>query len=108
MTDDIRATIRESNETLRATVQAGFESLQEELRMSREQGHIPVSVLEKILEQNYKAYASMAAHTDATNKHVMKTLCYLTTGLLVWVTGMKYFFPDHLPSAVDSVMASEP
>lgn len=102
---ELRA-IREGNESLRMAIQAGFESLQEELRVTRESGNIPISVLERILEQNNKAYSSMHASTDATNKRVMGTLCYITTGLLVWFTGMKYFFPESLPAPVEAAFAA--
>lgn len=101
---EIKVAIKEEIESLRETTQGGFDSLLHELRLSREQGHIPVSVMEKILQQNHDAYRDIiktsneahresATSTTESNRKVMNTLCYVVAALLAWVTGIKYFEP---------------
>jgi hypothetical protein len=84
----------------------GFSSLEKEFRLGREQGHIPVNVMEKLLTSNNEAYMAMitainTSNTESrkssneTNTQLLNRVLTMMCVLLAWVTGMKFFLPDN-------------
>jgi hypothetical protein len=68
---------------LQGTMTGGFKSVVDELKLSRTEGHIPVSVMKQILD----------ALRDILVP-IFKGLCTVVVILIVWVTGMKYLLPS--------------
>lgn len=69
-------------ESLESVLRQGFQTVTEELRLMREQGHIPVSVVEKIHEQ----------HKNLIHP-VIRLLCTALVLTLLWFTGLKAALP---------------
>jgi hypothetical protein len=92
---EIKKAIEDSSKEQRKVMEKGFEELKRELQLGREQGHIPITVLEKMLESNNSAYKEMIHNNNLTYKSILKTICWMMVVLLGWVTGMKYFLPDN-------------
>lgn len=118
---EIKDVIKDTSRELKDVTKEGFASLQAELRLSREQGHIPVSVMKEILNSNNEAYKSMINSVTDANKEnrkssdtayqsILKTVCYMMAGVLAWVTGMKIFLPEiaqlkaNVPQVIERVI----
>lgn len=67
---------------IQGTMRDGFRAVVEELKLSRSEGHIPVSVMQKILESLQHIIVP-----------IVKCLCAVVGLLLAWVTGIKYLAP---------------
>lgn len=69
-------------DSLELVLKNGFDSVTNELRALREQGYIPVSVVEK-----------MAEHQRAVIHPIIRTLCIALVAIIAWFTGLKGLFP---------------
>jgi hypothetical protein len=69
-------------ESLEAVLRDGFNGVTAELKALREQGYIPVSVVEKITEQQRNIIHP-----------VIRTLCYSMIVVILWFTGFKAALP---------------
>lgn len=98
-------TIKDTNKELKDVMRDGFKSVSHELQVSREQGHIPIGVMEKILTSNNEANRTTILSITEANKEnrkssdeaytrILKTVCWMMGVILVWVTGMKVWLPD--------------
>ncbi len=67
---------------LEKVLKNGFDSVTHELRALREQGYIPVSVVEKMAEQQ-----------KAVIHPIIRTLCIALVAIIAWFTGLKGLFP---------------
>lgn len=67
---------------LERVLKNGFDSVTSELRALREQGYIPVSVVEKMNEQQ-----------RAVIHPIIRTLCIALVAIIAWFTGLKGLFP---------------
>jgi hypothetical protein len=65
--------------SLETVLKNGFEQVTTELRLMREQGHIPLPVVTKIID---------------LFKPIIKVLCATVLLLVVWFTGVKHFLPQ--------------
>lgn len=69
-------------ESLESVLKEGFQGVTEELRALRQEGYIPISVMQKITDQQ---------------KHlihpVIRVLCYSLIALILWFTGLKAALP---------------
>src|SRR5574343_182408 len=74
-------------ESLESVLRQGFSSVTEELRLLREQGYVPVSVLERITEQQ-KSFVYP----------IIKVLCVSLVLTIVWFTGLKALLPHVFPN----------
>jgi hypothetical protein len=72
--------------SLEMVLKQGFEGVTQELKALREQGYIPVSVVEKISEQQ-----------KAIIHPVIKLLCYSLILVILWFTGLKAALPHLFP-----------
>ena len=77
----------EKFESLEATLKQGFDNVTGELRLLREQGYVPVSVLEKITEQQ-KTFVYP----------IIRVLCASLVITILWFTGLKALLPHIFPS----------
>lgn len=102
---DLRNAMKDGFDDLKKTTKDGFDSLLQELRVSREQGHIPLSVMKEMLVSNNAAYQEMmkASHeafkearksSDESYSKILRQVCWMMAAVLVWVTGMKIWLPD--------------
>lgn len=64
---------------LQGVMSGGFKAVVDELKLSRNEGHIPVSVMERILDSLKQIIVP-----------IVKCLCAVVGLLLAWVTGIKY------------------
>lgn len=69
-------------ESLESVLKQGFDGVTSELKALREQGYIPVSVVEKLTEQQ-----------KALIHPVIKLLCYSLILVILWFTGLKAVLP---------------
>jgi hypothetical protein len=69
-------------ESLESVLRSGFDGVTGELKALREQGYIPISVVEKITEQQ-----------KAIIHPVIKVLCYSLIVVILWFTGLKAALP---------------
>jgi hypothetical protein len=69
-------------DSLENVLRQGFDQVTEELRLMREQGHIPISIAKQITEQQ-RAFVMP----------VIKFLCVSMIMLVVWFTGLKAALP---------------
>jgi hypothetical protein len=69
-------------ESLESVLRNGFDGVTGELKALREQGYIPISVVEKITEQQ-----------KAIIHPVIKVLCYSLIVVILWFTGLKAALP---------------
>lgn len=69
-------------DSLESVLKKGFDGVTGELKALREQGYIPVSVVEKITEQQ-----------RAIIHPVIKLLCYSLILVILWFTGLKAVLP---------------
>ena len=69
-------------EGLESVLRRGFDQVTEELRMMREQGHIPISVARQITEQQ-KTFIMP----------IIKFLCITLLLIVMWFTGLKAALP---------------
>jgi hypothetical protein len=69
-------------ESLESVLRNGFEGVTGELKALREQGYIPISVVEKITEQQRNIIHP-----------VIKVLCYSLIVVILWFTGLKAALP---------------
>lgn len=90
---ELKAAIKDGIDDLKATTREGFDSLLMELRMSREQGHIPVSVMEKMLTAQNEAFKENRKSSDEAYSKILKTFAMLISALMAWFTGV-YAFTD--------------
>jgi hypothetical protein len=74
-------------ESLERVLSSGFQQVTEELRLLREQGYIPVSVMEKMTKQQQEVIHP-----------VIKVLCYSLIAIIVWFTGLKAALPHIFPN----------
>lgn len=99
---DFKSSIREGITDLKTVTREGFDSLKSELKLSREQGHIPITVMEKILASNNAAYSSMmkSSHeafaesrrsSNESNRRILNQLCWMMGCLVAWVTGVQVY-----------------
>lgn len=70
-------------ESLEQVLKNGFDTVANELKQMREGGHIPISVMHKIID---------------CFRPVFKTLCITIILLTMWLTGVKNILPHVLPS----------
>lgn len=66
-------------ESLESVLRNGFDGVTTELRALREQGFIPISVMEKI--------------THNVIQPVIRVLCYALIVVILWFTGLKAVLP---------------
>jgi hypothetical protein len=66
-------------ESLESVLRNGFEGVTGELKALREQGYVPVSVMEKI--------------TNNIIHPVIRVLCYSLIVVILWFTGLKALLP---------------
>lgn len=78
----LKASQEQRFESLERVLKDGFQGVTEELRLLREQGYIPVSVLQKITEQQ-----------RALIHPIIKLLSVSMILILVWFTGLKAILP---------------
>ena len=69
-------------ESLESVLRNGFDGVTAELKALREQGYIPISVVEKITEQQRNIIHP-----------VIKVLCYSLIVVILWFTGLKAALP---------------
>ena len=69
-------------DSLELVLKQGFQGVTEELRLLREQGYIPISVLEKITDQQRKIIYP-----------VVRVLCLALVVIITWFTGLKAALP---------------
>jgi hypothetical protein len=69
-------------ESLESVLRNGFDGVTAELKALREQGYIPISVVEKITEQQRNIIHP-----------VIKVLCYSLIVVILWFTGLKALLP---------------
>lgn len=69
-------------ESLESVLKQGFQGVTSELRALREQGYIPVSVVEKMTEQQKNLIHP-----------VIRLLCTALVLILLWFTGLKAALP---------------
>lgn len=69
-------------ESLENTIRQGFSQVTEELRLMREQGHIPISVAKQMSDQQKQVIVP-----------VIKLLCAALVLLVLWFTGLKAALP---------------
>jgi hypothetical protein len=69
-------------ESLESVLKSGFDGVTAELKALREQGYIPISVVEKITEQQRNIIHP-----------VIRVLCYALIVLILWFTGLKALVP---------------
>lgn len=69
-------------ESLERVLKDGFDGVTGELKALREQGYIPISVVEKITEQQRNIIHP-----------VIRVLCYSLIVVILWFTGLKAALP---------------
>lgn len=69
-------------ESLELVLKHGFQGVTDELKLLREQGYIPVSVLEKITDQQRRIIYP-----------VVRVLCLALVVVITWFTGLKAALP---------------
>lgn len=74
-------------ESLESVLKQGFSAVTEELRLLREQGYVPVSVLEKITDQQ-----------KALIYPIIRVLCVSLVVTILWFTGLKALLPHIFPN----------
>lgn len=80
--DVFSARQEERFESLESVLKSGFEGVTGELKALREQGYIPISVVEKITEQQRNIIHP-----------VIRALCYSLIAVILWFTGLKALLP---------------
>lgn len=70
-------------ESLEKVLRDGFTGVTAELKALREQGYIPISVVEKITEQQRNIIHP-----------VIRVLCYSLIAIILWFTGLKAALPE--------------
>jgi hypothetical protein len=80
--ESFRSYQQEKFESLETVLKQGFQGVTEELKLLREQGYIPVSVVEKMTEQQKNIIHP-----------VVKVLCWSLIAIIVWFTGLKAILP---------------
>lgn len=73
-------------ESLEKVLKDGFDGVTGELKALREQGYIPISVVEKITEQQRNIIHP-----------VIRVLCYSLIVVILWFTGLKALLPHTFP-----------
>lgn len=73
-------------ESLESVLKNGFDGITQELKALREQGYIPISVVEKITEQQRNIIHP-----------VIRVLCYSLIVVILWFTGLKALLPNIFP-----------
>jgi len=73
-------------ESLESVLRNGFDGITQELKALREQGYIPISVVEKITEQQRNIIHP-----------VIRVLCYSLIVVILWFTGLKALLPNIFP-----------
>jgi hypothetical protein len=73
-------------ESLEVVLKNGFDGVTAELKALREQGYIPISVVEKITEQQRSIIHP-----------VIRVLCYSLIVVILWFTGLKALLPQIFP-----------
>ena len=74
-------------QSLESILEQGFSGVTEELRLLRQQGYVPVSVLEKITDQQ-KAFVNP----------IIRVLCTSLVVTILWFTGLKALLPQIFPN----------
>lgn len=77
-----RDTQEQRFESLESVLKQGFQGVTHELKLMREQGHIPVSIVEKMHE-----------HQKHLILPVIRVLCSALVLTLLWFTGLKAAIP---------------
>jgi hypothetical protein len=80
--DSFRSYQEQKFDSLETVLKQGFQGVTEELRLLREQGYIPVSVVEKMTEQQ-----------KSIIHPVIRVLCWSLIAIIVWFTGLKALLP---------------
>lgn len=78
----LKASQEQRFESLERVLKEGFQGVTEELKLLREQGYVPVSVMQKITEQQRSLI-----------QPVVKVLSISLILILVWFTGLKAILP---------------
>lgn len=74
-------------ESLEAVLRQGFQGVTDELRALRTEGYIPISVFQKIQEQQKSLIHPM-----------IRVLCSALVLILLWFTGLKAALPHIFPN----------
>ena len=80
-------------ESLEAVLKQGFQGVTHELKLMREQGHIPVSVVEKMHEHQKHLAEHLTQNLKSATLPVIKVLCTCLVLTLLWFTGLKAAIP---------------
>lgn len=91
---ELEEIIKDGFEASAKIMRDGFQLVASELRVTREQGFVPVPILQDILKSNNEAYKEMFKANNDAYKSLLRTVCYMLGGLMAWVTGMKLWLPN--------------
>jgi hypothetical protein len=92
---DLKSAVKEGLDDLKSTTQRGFDALLRELQSSREQGHIPVSLMKDMLAAQNEAFRENRKSSDAAYSKILSQYGLILGGLIAWFTGMYvYARPD--------------
>jgi len=80
-------------ESLEAVLRQGFQGVTAELKALREQGYIPISVVEKMTEHQNSVMGKMAEQQKNIIHPVIRSLCYSLIVVILWFTGFKAALP---------------
>ena len=83
----------EGFETLENILKDGFDKVAGELMMLREQGYIPIDVHEKMIKQMNEIHANVMVQYKTFITVIVRALCFVIVGLVLWLTGLKYLAP---------------
>lgn len=103
--NEMETLIEKGFELLATEMRHGFQAVTSELRITRDQGVVPVPILEKIMAANNEAYKDIfsTTNTNFTNlmttsntnfKSLIRIVCITITVLLTAYTGVRIFWPD--------------
>lgn len=88
---ELKSDMKSGFSEVRSAIESGNSAILRELQIGREGGHIPISVLKEILDANNSSYKEMIAANNINNRKMFNTLCGITTGLVIWATGMNIY-----------------
>lgn len=83
----------EGFQTLETILKEGFDKVAGELMMLREQGYIPIDIHEKMIRQINEINASVMLQYKTFITVIVRALCFVIMGLVLWLTGLKYLAP---------------
>src|SRR5574343_122357 len=74
-------------DSLEMVLKDGFDGVRQELRLLREQGYVPVSVIQKITDQH-----------NTLIYPIIRVLCLALVVTIIWFTGLKALLPHIFPN----------